>query len=122
MFSSTALFCFLVTLADQLSSWKDRIPFVLLFNIATSIELFEEKLSQSTIKLLKGTRFDLAEVDFDVLFTAAMRHVGPSSVVLGPGLSNTILKRHRETLQSNNDFIRTLKVWSPHEKTPLSTC
>ncbi len=90
----------------------DRIPFVLLFSIATSIELFEERLSQSTIKILHGTRFDLAQVDIDVLFKAITALDQPRSILLGPGLSSTILQPHEDFVQSSSDFIRALKVWS----------
>ncbi len=90
----------------------DRIPFVLLFSIATSIELFEERLSQSTIKILQGTRFDLAQIDVDVLFKATTNLDQPRSILLGPGLSSTILQRHKDFIQSSSDFIRTLKVLS----------
>lgn len=92
------------------SSWIDRIPFVVLFSIATSIELFEDRLAQSTIKILEGTRFDLAQVDIDVLFKATMALNQPRSILLGPGLSSTILQRDKDLVQSSSDFLRTMKV------------
>lgn len=85
---------------------------MLLFSVATSIELFEERLSPSTIKILQGTRFDLAQIDTDVLFKATTAVDEPRSILLGPGLSSTILQRDKDLVQSSSDFIRTLKVFS----------
>ena len=85
---------------------------MLLLSIATSIELFEERLSQSTIKILHGTRFDLAQVDTDILFRATTALAQPQGILLGPGISSTILQRHKDFVQSSSDFIRTLKVLS----------
>lgn len=92
------------------SSWIDRIPFVLLFNIATSIDIFEERLSHSTIKNLHGIRFELAQVDIDVLFEAATDLDRSQCLALGAGLSSIVLQRHRDYLQGSNGFMRTLKV------------
>ena len=83
---------------------------MLLFGVATSIDLFEEKFSQSTSKSLYGARFNLAQIDIDVLFKAAVIHEHPQSILLGPGVSSLILQRHKDYIQSSIDFVRTLKV------------
>ena len=107
--------------ADKTSSWVDRIPFVLLFGISTSIDLFEEKLSQSTLKKLRGKRFDLAQIEIDTLFKAAITSTHTKTVLLGSGFSRVILQRQRDHTQSSNDFIRTLKVISMRNTCPSSS-
>lgn len=92
------------------SSWCDRIPFVLLFSIATSIDLYEEKFSQSTTKTLRGTRFDLTQVDVDILFKVTAKYAHPHSLLLGPSISSLILQRHKDYVQSSSNLIQTLKV------------
>lgn len=45
-------------LIDVLSMWTDRIPLVLLFGIATSIDSLQAKLSRKAVRCIQGTRFD----------------------------------------------------------------
>ena len=92
------------------SSWNDRIPFILLFGIATSIDLFQEKLSQATLRLLQGSQFQINQLDVETLFNAIMSPNCPSHLWFGAGLSRVALQRHRDHVQTNTDFIRTIKV------------
>ncbi|KAL9104473.1 MAG: hypothetical protein Q9163_000566 [Psora crenata] len=52
-------------LINLLSSWCDRIPFVLLFGIATTVELFQSKLSNSAFRCIQGERFEVQYVDIE---------------------------------------------------------
>ena len=88
----------------------DRIPFVLLFGIATSIDLFQERLSQATLSLLQATHFEINQLDVDILFKTIMEPVRSPKLWLGPSLSRSILQRHTEFVQTTNDFVRPLKV------------
>ena len=88
----------------------DRIPVILLFGIATSIDLFQEKLSQATLRLLRGTHFEVNQLEIDDLFKAVVKPVQPFNLWLGAGLSRLILQRHRDYVQTASDFIRTIKV------------
>ncbi|KAG9773409.1 hypothetical protein KCU88_g5810, partial [Aureobasidium melanogenum] len=45
-------------LVSMFSSWSDRIPFVLLIGISTTVELFESRLSRSTVSLLDARVFE----------------------------------------------------------------
>lgn len=90
------------------SSWSNRIPFVLLFGIATSVEHFEEKLSKDTIRYLDGSTFDVHQVDIEVIFKAF--HSEQPILWVGPGLSKTILQRQKDYIQSHSTFINSLKV------------
>lgn len=94
------------------SSWQDRIPFLLIFEIATSIELFQEKLSRQTICHLQGTAFegrDASEI-LDVLFKSATTREGTKGLWIGSGASKLLLDRQTEHIPSANSFITSLKV------------
>lgn len=93
---------------DVISSWKDRIPFVLLFSIATSIELFQEKLPRETIRCLEGLDFSVKQLDVEELFKAFQCE--QPTLWLGPDLSRSILQRQKEYIQSHFTFVNSLKV------------
>ncbi|KAG7006021.1 origin recognition complex subunit 3 [Physcia stellaris] len=99
----------LADLIEILSSWVNRIPFVLLFGISTSVGFFQEKLSQATLKLLQGTQFEINPLNIDALFKEITRPEQPSNLWLGAGLSRIVLQRHRDHVQTAADFILTIK-------------
>ena len=94
--------------ADWRSSWIDRIPFVLLFGIATSVELFQEKLSRETIRLLDGSAFDVQQLDIENVFKAFQSE--QQTLWVGPGLSRVILQRQKDYIQSHSTFVNSVKV------------
>ena len=99
-----------VKVADVKSSWKGRIPFVLLFGIATSVELFQEKLSTDTIRCLDGSAFDVQQVGAEDVIKAFQSK--QPNLWVGPGLSRTILQRQKDYIQSHATLINSLKVIS----------
>ena len=101
--------------ADVTSSWSDRIPFVILFGIATSVELFQEKLSGDTINYLDGSAFAIQQVDVEEIFKAFQSE--QSTLWIGPGLGRIILQRQKDYIQSPSTFINSLKV-----KTTVPPC
>lgn len=96
------------------SSWNDRIPFVLLFGIATSVDMFQEKLPRATIRNLHGVRFDVAQLNIEDIFKKASCPDDSRCLWLGSDLSKTIVQRHKLYIQSVSSFIRTLKVFIVH--------
>lgn len=94
--------------ANSDSSWRGRIPFVLLFGIETSIELFQAKLSRSAVRCLQGKQFDLEQVDVEEMFLSL--HRDSSGLYLGPALSGVLLDRQKDYIQSPLAFIQALKV------------
>lgn len=94
------------------SSWNDRIPFVLIFGIATSLEIFEAKLSRATLKRLEGKRFDVSHVDMEEVFQAATSLDKSRTLWLGPGFYNAILRYQKDNIQDVSTFIRAVKVIS----------
>ena len=81
---------------------------MLLFGIATSVELFQEKLSRDTIRYLDGSAFDLQRVGAEDVFKAFQSE--QPMLWLGPRLSRTILQRQKDYIQSHSTFINSLKV------------
>ncbi len=97
-------------MADDRSSWKNRIPFILLFGITTSIDLFQEKLSRATIRSLQGARFDMEQLTPNEILKAVVSLDQSRSPWLGPGLSSTIIRRHYDYVQSTSSFVEAIKV------------
>ncbi|KAJ4296284.1 Origin recognition complex subunit 3 [Kalmusia sp. IMI 367209] len=100
----------LVEIVDLFYSWLDRIPFVLLFGIATSAESFEDRLSGKTLRYLEGQQFDVTQSDeiLEKLFsvTVANPNLG---LRMGPMLTRRILERQKDHVQSVQDFVESLK-------------
>ena len=97
-----------VKAADSKSSWSDRIPFVLLFAIATSVELFQEKLSRDSLRYLDGSAFDIQHVDVEDILREF--HSEQTTLWIGSGLCRIILQRQRDYIQSHSTLINSLKV------------
>jgi origin recognition complex subunit 3 len=95
------------------SSWQNRIPVVLLFGIATSIEIFQDRLPRAALLAIQATQFDVVQSDellermFDATITGDEDEI---LIRLGANLASTILQRQRENIQSPQDFINALQV------------
>ena len=81
---------------------------MLLFGIATSVELFQEKLSKETIRCLKASVFDVQQTDVEDVFKAFQSE--QTTLWTGPGLSRIMLQRQRDYIQSHSSFVRSFKV------------
>jgi len=107
------------------SSWQGRIPFVLLFEIATSVELFQEKLPRATIRRLQETAFeteDAAET-LELMFESATMPRESRVLYIGPNVFKMLLDRQMEHTQSAQAFIGSLKVCMlyPDQRTMLTS-
>ncbi|KAL8694041.1 MAG: hypothetical protein Q9218_001219 [Villophora microphyllina] len=82
----------LCELIEVISLWMNRIPFVLLFAIKTSIEFFQEKLSQAAIRHLQGVQFEVAHIEVDNIFRAYAHmtffFANPLSILLADSASS----------------------------------
>lgn len=84
---------------------------MVLFGVATSIEIFHEKLPRSAIRCLKGEKFDVERVEesLEKVFDDAV--LRPHSALrLGSALCRQILERQKDHVQSVQAFISALKV------------
>lgn len=105
-FESTVL----ADLISLLNSYLDRIPFVLLLGIATSLEIFHDKLPKATIRMMQGEKFDVqrAEECLAKIFDDAM--LGEQSVLrLGPSVCRFLVERQKNHTQSIQTFVSALK-------------
>lgn len=94
------------------SSWQGRIPFILVFEIGTSVDLFQEKLSRSTLRRLRGRSFETrnAMETLDVVFGAATDCHNPRSLFVGANLYKMFFDRQMEKIQDPQAFVESLKV------------
>jgi origin recognition complex subunit 3 len=91
--------------------WRERLPITLIFGIATSLEIFQERLPMSSLRHLKGKHFDVVQRQelLEEIFLATITGSGISFRV-GPSLVNAIMGRQRDHIQTIDDFIDSLQV------------
>ncbi|KAF8456315.1 origin recognition complex subunit 3 N-terminus-domain-containing protein [Terfezia claveryi] len=97
-------------LVSLMSAYLNRIPFTLLLGVATSIEIFHEKVPKSIIRLMRGEKFDVerAEECLARIFDDAT--IGAKSMLrLGPSLSDFLFRRQKNHTQSIQAFVAALK-------------
>ncbi|CCD45497.1 similar to origin recognition complex subunit 3 [Botrytis cinerea T4] len=92
------------------SSWLDRIPFLLLFGIATSVELFQERLSRVAARSLHGAQFDVEQTS-SILENIFLKVIAGSDapIRLGPGILSSLMERQNDHVQSVQAFVGALK-------------
>lgn len=93
-------------------AWSDRIPFVLLFGISTSIDIFKDKLSLGITSRLRIVEFSTDHVDSEHIFQAT---ISPkiSCPWLGPNISRAILQRGDDQAKGISYFSQALKASRP---------
>lgn len=93
-------------------SWSDRIPFVLLFGISTSIDIFKDKLSLDISSRLRSVEFGTDCVDSEQIFQAT---ISPkiSCPWLGPNISRAIFQRGDDQAKGISYFSQALKASRP---------
>jgi origin recognition complex subunit 3 len=93
----------------------DRIPFVLLFGVATSVDLFHERLSRAASRCLIGQQFDVEQTSSLVerIFLAAVAN-SKAPLRLGNGFIANLVERQHDHVQSVQSFIAALKVCYKH--------
>lgn len=113
-----------LTLLIASSVWKDRIPFIILYGIGTSAELFQSKLPNRAIHAIESQVFPIAITNTEELFIAMQQshfssgasgspalNLKPRTCLwLGPNISKRILDRQKETLQRPSALVGAFKV------------
>ncbi|KAK0118781.1 hypothetical protein ONS95_007663 [Cadophora gregata] len=99
-------------LVSLFGSWKDRIPFVLLFGVATSVELFHERLSRTASRSLVGRQFDVEQTSslLERIFEKAVSG-GKAPLRLGSKLVAELIERQEDHVQSVQSFVVALKYF-----------
>ncbi|KAH3989337.1 hypothetical protein HBI26_011410 [Parastagonospora nodorum] len=100
----------LADIVDLFHSWLDRLPFVLLFGIATSAESFEDRLSGKSMRYLEGEKFDVTQSDeiIEELFKATVANTNVR-LHIGPTICRRMLDRQKDHVQNVQDFCDGLK-------------
>lgn len=98
-------------LISVLHAWSDRIPFTLLFGISTSLDLFEARLSQSTVRRMQCTSFEMVNVSVEDLFRILTISISETARSLWPGaeLTSMLLHSQKRHNGSNAAFIQAVK-------------
>ena len=84
---------------------------ILLFELGTTVDLFQEKLSQAAIRSLRGTVFE-SEDALDILESLfrAMTDANPTPLHIGPSVCTMMMKRQKDYVYSAGALIQSLKV------------
>ena len=96
-------------LIELLGSWNDRIPFVFLSSISTSLDFLQQRLSREAVKCLQGQLFDVAPS------AEAIEHVfdavtdSKASIWIGASLMTMLLERQSDYIQSIDSFVEAVK-------------
>ena len=110
--------------SNNRSAWKDRIPFILLFEISTSLELFQEKLTKRASRQIEGESLSIEQVDTEKLLAATQHAIlggfrpntikddprSPVALRIGPSLIKLVMTRQQESIQSPAVLTQALKV------------
>ncbi|KIX01773.1 uncharacterized protein Z518_09500 [Rhinocladiella mackenziei CBS 650.93] len=100
-------------LISTFSSWSDRIPFILLFGISTMVELFESRLSRSTVALLDAEVFEPRQPQkrVDPLYEIyhAIQHDDDAELFLGPSALNVLAELAQDQSTTVESFTRAIK-------------
>ncbi len=98
-------------MTDSDSSWRPRIPFTLLFGVATSVELLQARLLKSACRQIYGGQFD--DVQTDTILESVFKGAVAASDVplrLGAPLLRWMLDRQRDQVAGIQSFISSVKV------------
>jgi origin recognition complex subunit 3 len=107
-------------LITNLLSWKDRLPVVLILGLATTVHLFESRLSKATIRRLKAEVFALSsdrDIFFDVVEAVQTRSLNEDSdvtemepgLILGPSLVSALASLAEEQSTTIHSFRNATK-------------
>jgi len=102
---------FLAELISALSSWTDRIPFVLLLGVATTVELLDARLPKSIIPLLDAKVFELARPKEDQLYNIleVVQHDPEAKLLLGTPSLTTLFELTQDQSTTVDGFTRAIK-------------
>lgn len=102
-------------LVEMFGSWRDRIPFVCLFNVATSVDFLQQRLSKAAIQCLDGRVFDVAPPSevLEQVFEAVTWQRGYTEprvlLFIGPGLASMALERQSDYIHGIDSFVDVVR-------------
>lgn len=101
----------LTSILKQLQSYISKIPVKLILSVATSIDVFQENLRRSCIRMLQGTSINahLTGCLEEVILDTVLEPSDPTDILIGPNTFRNIIRRQRESLESIDAFVSSLK-------------
>ncbi|CCF43521.1 origin recognition complex subunit [Colletotrichum higginsianum] len=92
------------------NSWRPKIPFILLFGIATSVELLQARLLKSACQHLHGAQFDVVQtgVILEQIFKPAVAGMD-TALALGQTLLQSLVERQQDQVASIQSFVASIK-------------
>lgn len=96
---------------DHFRSWLDRIPFIILYGIATSVDFFYDRLPRSASRCLSGPHFDVEKTPaiLERIFRKTVANVN-APLVMGGAFVSSLMARQKDHVQSVQSFTAALKV------------
>ncbi|EXJ78330.1 hypothetical protein A1O3_09491 [Capronia epimyces CBS 606.96] len=103
----------LAELISMLGSWSARIPLVLLIGISTTVELFESRLSRSTVSLLEAEVFEPCQSpkqhDPLTAIYEAVQYSDTTQMFLGPAVLAILAELAEDQSTTTETFARTMQ-------------
>ncbi|KAF2459963.1 origin recognition complex subunit 3 N-terminus-domain-containing protein [Lineolata rhizophorae] len=95
---------------NLISSWVDRIPFMIIFSVATTLENLQHRISRGSLRHTEGRTFSIAPAS-EVLELALDIAVRGDSIPLwvGCSVSNMIMARQKDYFQCTDLLIDSLQ-------------
>ncbi|XEU98733.1 hypothetical protein FSHL1_004020 [Fusarium sambucinum] len=92
------------------NSWRPRIPFTLLFGIATSVELLQARLLKAGCQQIYGAQFDVIQTSaiLENVFKVAVA-ASDTPVLMGTSLLHAMLDRQHDQVSGIQTFTMSLK-------------
>lgn len=94
----------------MMQSYISQIPFKLMINIATSLEVFQAKLKKSCIKLISGTPF-YAQISDGItkILDETIFKIDSRNILLSPELFRALIDRQRNSMDSLDSLVSSIK-------------
>ncbi|KAI6785930.1 Origin recognition complex subunit-like protein [Emericellopsis cladophorae] len=103
----SGLLCDLIPLFN---AWRSRVPFTLLFGVATSTELLQARLLKSVCQQIYGAQFDAVQSGsiLETVFKIAVAAADVPVRIAGP-LLRSMLERQQDQVAGIQSFVSSLK-------------
>ncbi|KAK9460877.1 origin recognition complex subunit 3 N-terminus-domain-containing protein [Lipomyces oligophaga] len=89
-----------------LHAYRNRLPFVFLFGIATTLPIFSSKISKYTVRMLQFCTFDVLHANARLAKLIEIVLLSPEMpIVLGPNLFRQLLKRYNNSTKNLDTFV-----------------
>nr|OQO30580.1 hypothetical protein B0A51_01206 [Rachicladosporium sp. CCFEE 5018] len=92
-------------LIELLASWRSRIPFVLLINVATSVDFLQQRLTRAAVQSLDGRLFDAVPSFAELQYMFSALTHPDTKLWIGPSLLSAALERQSDFISSADGVV-----------------